>query len=119
MPISATSGTLPPAIAVVNLSCACAQGTNSIFTSVPACCASKSVAYALNTSCSLGDPGSMIQVVTEPDTSPSDFAAVPLPSSSSPPHPASASTPASTPAASHLVPFITDLLRFPARARVG
>ena len=37
VPISATSGTLPPAIAVVNLSCAWAHGTNSMFTFVPGC----------------------------------------------------------------------------------
>jgi hypothetical protein len=112
VPISATSGTLPPAIAVVNLSCACAHGTNSMFTFVPGCLAWKSVAYPLKTSCSFGEPGSMIQVVTSPETPP--FAAVPssLPSSS-PPHPATASTPASAPAASHLIPFIATSSDFP------
>ena len=39
-------------------------------TFVPACWASKSLAYWLKTSCSFGEPGSMIQVVTEPVTSP-------------------------------------------------
>ena len=61
MPISATSGTSPPAIAVVNLSCACAHGTNSIFTVVPGLAAWKSVAYLLTTFCTAGEPGSMIQ----------------------------------------------------------
>jgi hypothetical protein len=44
VPISATSGTLPPAIAVVNLSWACAHGTNSMFTFVSGFFAWNSVA---------------------------------------------------------------------------
>jgi hypothetical protein len=43
VPISATSGTLPPAIDVVNLSWAWAHGTNWTFTVVPGLAASKAV----------------------------------------------------------------------------
>src|SRR6478609_11555759 len=60
VPISATSGTLPPAIAVTNLSCACAHGTNWMLTFVPGFAASKSLPYWLTTPWIFGEPGSMI-----------------------------------------------------------
>src|SRR5919108_5503618 len=65
VPISATSGVLPPAIAVVNLSCACAQGTNSMLTVVPGCAVWNDVAYPLTTSWIFGEPGSMIHTSIE------------------------------------------------------
>src|SRR5919197_6712432 len=68
VPISATSGVLPPAIAVVNLSCACAQGTNSMLTVVPGCAVWNDVAYPLTTSWIFGEPGSMIHTSIEPDS---------------------------------------------------
>src|SRR5215213_1465761 len=51
----------------------------------------------------------MIQVVTVPERPLPVFAAEPL-SSSSPPQPATASTPVTAPAASHLIRFISLLL---------
>ena len=66
VPISATSGTLPPAIAVTNLSWACAHGTNWMSTFVPGWAASKSVPYCLTTPWIFGEPGSMIQTLIEP-----------------------------------------------------
>jgi hypothetical protein len=68
VPISATSGVLPPAIDVVNLSCACAQGTNSTLTFVPGCWVSNDVPYPLTTLWIFGEPGSMIHTLTEPDS---------------------------------------------------
>ncbi len=44
----------PPAIAVVNLSWACAHGTNSMLTVVPGLAAWKSVAYCLTIFCTAG-----------------------------------------------------------------
>src|SRR6186997_1811825 len=68
VPISATSGVLPPAIEVVNLSCACAHGTNSMLTLVPGCWDSNDVPYALTTLWIFGEPGSMIHTSMEPDS---------------------------------------------------
>ncbi len=70
VPISATSGTLPPAIAVTNLSCACAHGTNWMSILVPGWAASKSVPYCLTTSWIFGEPGSMIQTLIDPSSFP-------------------------------------------------
>src|SRR5690242_261122 len=68
VPISATSGVLPPAIEVVNLSCAWAQGTNSMLTFVPGWAASNEVPYPLTTLWTAGEPGSMIHTSMEPDS---------------------------------------------------
>ena len=76
VPISATSGTLPPAIAVTNLSWACAHGTNWMSTFVPGCAAWKSVPYCLTTPWIFGEPGSMIQTLIEPSSLP-EAAALP------------------------------------------
>src|SRR3954454_2794792 len=68
VPISATSGTLPPAIAVTNLSWACAHGTNWMSILVPGWAAEKSVPYCLTTSWIFGEPGSMIQTLIDPES---------------------------------------------------
>src|SRR5262249_54499801 len=68
VPISATSGTLPPAIAVTNLSWACAHGTNSMLTVVPACWPWKSVPYCLTTFWTAGEPGSLIHLSIGPES---------------------------------------------------
>ena len=110
VPISATSGTLPPAIAVTNLSCACAHGTNWILTVVPGFAASKSLPYWFTTPWIFGEPGSMIQTSIDPSS-----LALPPPEeafddgSSLPPH--AATTVASSAAtANPILPFISSLL---------
>ena len=112
VPISATSGTLPPAIAVVNLSCACAQGTNWMSIFVPGCAASKSVPYCLTTSWIFGEPGSMIQTWIEPLSLPLD-ACVEVALLSLPPHAATtaASTHVATATLNFLIPSLLSTQR--------
>ena len=111
VPISATSGTLPPAIAVVNLSWACAHG-HELDLHLGAWILGLEVRrVAVEDLLQLRrarvhDPGR--DRCPRARRRPAGRRAAP--SSSSPPQPASASTPARAPAASHLIPFISYLL---------
>src|SRR5581483_8338319 len=86
LPISATSGTWPPPMAVTNWSWALAQGTNWIWTRSPGWAASKSPVAPVRKVRRSGDPGSMIHTRSGP------VADVPRPDGVSRPQPGTRAT---------------------------